>query len=242
MKRTAAFILLAVASCFILSPVFADTLPAFPLDRNDVNAFDRAFMQPYNGLLDDTATIIELGMLAAPGAFLLVPGADWFSDGLMYAATGVISYGARTVAKKLVSRARPCMYYDSYPAKMTEDDDWNESCPSGHTTMCFASAAFVTYMFNTRYPDSQWKLPAVLSAYGIAAATGAMRVASGNHFVTDVLAGAALGTVTGYAVPWVFDQIKAKAGSRTAGASGAAGQPSIAPVISPFSLGFLVNF
>lgn len=220
----------------IAGPLFADDLPSFPLDRNTVNSFDRAFMQPYNGLLDDTATIIEFGMLAAPGAFLLVPEADWLSDGLMYAATGVVAYGARTVAKKMISRTRPCMYYDSYPAEMTEDNDWNESCPSGHTTMCFASAAFISYMFNTRYPDSKWKLPAVLSAYGIATVTGAMRVASGNHFVTDVLAGAALGTLTGYAVPWTYDHIK------TSIAVKKTGNASLTPLLSPFSIGFLVNF
>lgn len=236
MKKIAVVLLLVISFSFIFTPLFAEELPSFPLDKSKVNSFDRAFMQPYNGLLDDTATIVEFGMLAAPGAFLLVPEAEWLSDGLMYAATGVVAFGARTVAKKLISRARPCMYYDSYPAEMTEDDDWNESCPSGHTTMCFASAAFVSYMFNTRYSDSQWKLPAVLSAYSIAAVTGGMRVASGNHFVTDVLAGAALGTMTGYVVPWAFDQVKDLIGDKKAG------KTSVTPVISPFSLGFLINF
>lgn len=230
--------MLLILLSVLASPLFSEPLPSFPLDKNEVNAFDRALMQPYNGLLDDSATIIELGMLAAPGAFLLVPGADWLSDGLMYAETGLISFGARTLFKKMISRARPCMYYDSYPVEMTEDNDWNESCPSGHTTMCFAAAAFVTYMFDTRYPDSEWKLPAIISAYGLAAATGAMRVASGNHFATDVLAGAALGTVTGFLVPWAHDQIKGNIEAKRDGSSG----PTLSACVSPFSLAFAINF
>lgn len=238
MKKTVSVVLFLILSCFLASPLFSETLPAFPLDRNNVNAFDRALMQPYNGLLDDSATIIELGMLAAPGAFLLVPGSDWLSDGLMYAETGIIAYGARTLLKKSISRARPAMYYDSYPVEMTEDNDWNESCPSGHTTMCFTAAAFVTYMFETRYPDSEWKLPAIISAYALAAGTGAMRVASGNHFATDVLAGAALGTVTGFLVPWAHDQIKSNIDAKRNGSAG----PTVSANISPFSLGLAVNF
>ena len=43
--------------------------------------------------------------------------------------------------------------------------------------------------------------PVIAASYSLAAATAAMRVASGCHFVTDVLAGAALGSVIGIAVP-----------------------------------------
>lgn len=237
MKRFAAISLFFVLTGFIAAPLFSESLPDFPLDSADVNAFDRALMQPYNGLLDDAATIVELGMLAAPGAFLLVPGADWFSDGLMYAETGIITYGARYLLKKSFARPRPCMYYDSYPQKLIDEGDWNRSLPSGHTAMCFMSAAFVTYMFNTRYPDSKWKVPSICASYGIAAATGAMRVASGNHFVTDVLAGAVLGTVTGFGIPWVHDQVK-----EHFGVPGKASQTAVAAVISPVCIGFSINF
>lgn len=239
MKKTAGFLFFLLAFSFIITPLFAESLPSFPLDISKVNSFDRAFMQPYNGLLDDTATIVELGMLAAPGAFLLVPGADWFSDGLMYAETGIITFGTRYLLKKAFARPRPCMYYGTYPQELIDEEDWNRSLPSGHTAMCFMSASFVTYMFNTRYPDSKWKVPSICAAYGIAAATGAMRVASGNHFVTDVLAGAALGTVTGFCVPWIHDQVRNLIGNDEAHDSS---KPSVSAFISPCSFGFNINF
>ncbi len=237
MKKTvtAIFLLIAISGIFAY-PLFSEPLPSFPLNAdNDVMMLDWFFMQPYNGLLDDAATILELGMLAAPGAFLLVPDADWLSDGLMYAETGIIAFAERTLLKKAVSRPRPYMYYDSYPQDKVDEGDWNESFPSGHTTMCFMSASYVTYMFNTRYPDSPWKLPLILSAYGLAAGTGAMRMASGNHFLTDVLAGAAVGTATGFIIPWVHDQIREKLNVKNSRISFSSG-------LSPFSLTFKVNF
>lgn len=238
MKRFAAITLLVVLTGFIATPLFSEPLPGFPLDSADVNAFDRALMQPYNGLLDDTATIVELGMLAAPAAFLFVPGADWFNDGLMYAETGLFSFGVRTLLKKAISRPRPCMYYDSYPAEMTEDDDWNESFPSGHTLMCFSTASFITYMFNTRYPDSEWKVPAIACAYGIAAVTGSMRVISGNHFPTDVLTGAAVGTAAGFLIPWAHDTIREFIDTNW----NSKGNASVSTVMTPDTLGFSIHF
>lgn len=241
-KKAIAIVMLIVISGFVASPLFSEQLPSFPLNAGDVNALDRALMQPYNGLLDDAATILELGMLAAPGAFLLVPGADWLSDGFMYAETGLITFGARTLLKKTVSRPRPYMYFDSYPQEKVDEGDWNESFPSGHTTMCFMSASFVTYMFNTRYPDSPWRLPLSLSAYGLAAATGAMRMASGSHFLTDVLTGAAIGTAAGFIIPWVHDQISSALGTQQTAAGKNSANPLFSAYISPFSLCFCLNF
>lgn len=240
MKKTVAVVMLLLVSCVLAAPLFSEPLPTFPLDINDVNPLDRALMQPYNDVLDDVTTVIEYGMLAAPGAFLLVPGADWFNEGLMYAETGIITYGTGTLLKNLISRARPYTYFDSYPQSLIDEGDWDDSFPSGHTMMCFMSASFVTYMFNTRYPDSAWGLPLSAAAYALAAGTGAMRMAGGNHFLTDVLTGAALGTAIGFVIPWAHDQVKAKIDAGKAVSSG--NQPSVTACLSPFSLVFSVNF
>jgi membrane-associated phospholipid phosphatase len=63
------------------------------------------------------------------------------------------------------------------------------------------SAGFLTTTFLTEYPDSKWKLPVVSGAYALAVAVAASRVFSGSHYVTDVIAGAALGSLYGYLVP-----------------------------------------
>ena len=40
------------------------------------------------------------------------------------------------------------------------------------------------------------------SSFGLATTVGIIRMSSGNHFATDVLAGAAIGTICGFIVPF----------------------------------------
>ncbi len=66
------------------------------------------------------------------------------------------------------------------------------SFPSGHTTAAFACySAFAVVLGRGRGPDRQRLLLA--SAIGIATMVGATRVMLGVHWLTDVIAGAALG-------------------------------------------------
>ena len=67
--------------------------------------------------------------------------------------------------------------------------------------MAFASAGFVSYVFSRYYPDSKWKAPIIAASYSLAATTAVLRIMSGNHFMTDVLAGALLGTLWGIGIP-----------------------------------------
>jgi membrane-associated phospholipid phosphatase len=64
-----------------------------------------------------------------------------------------------------------------------------DSFPSGHTAIAFAFAHVVA----DEYPG--WKTS--LAAYGLAAATGALRVGGREHFPSDVLVGGALGYLIG---------------------------------------------
>lgn len=65
------------------------------------------------------------------------------------------------------------------------------SFPSGHTSMAFCAATLIA-----RDAGPALGVP----AYGVAFLTGFSRVESGRHFVSDVLAGAALGTAVATAV------------------------------------------
>jgi len=63
------------------------------------------------------------------------------------------------------------------------------------------SASFVTSTFFVENPDSSWKVPLCAAAYTLAAGVGIGRIFSGNHFMSDVLAGAAIGSLYGYLIP-----------------------------------------
>jgi undecaprenyl-diphosphatase len=141
--------------------------------------------------------------MATPAIFAIMPSNEWLTVGTMYLETMLIANGIKEWTKLLVYRARPYMYFDGYPEDKLEDGDWNCSFPSGHTTMAFAGAAFTTMVFCQCFPDSNWKYAVAGASFGIAAVTGALRMASGNHFLTDVIVGAVLGTACGFAVPYM---------------------------------------
>jgi membrane-associated phospholipid phosphatase len=103
--------------------------------------------------------------------------------------------------KAALPRYRPYMYQGSPPAEYLSDPDRYASFPSGHATMAFASAAYLATVFAAYHPDSPLALPVALGGFLVAGATAALRVAAGQHFVTDVLVGAALGTACGVVVP-----------------------------------------
>ncbi len=193
-KRTIALAFVLILSAVICSQLLADT---FPLDPSEVNSFDRLFMQSYNETLDNTATVFEVVSLLTPAILLTEDTDQYVTIGVMYLETAAVAFGTRTLLKHLVERPRPYMYYADYP----NEDDWNRSFPSGHTLMSFAGASFASYVFCKYNPGSKWNIPVTVASYALATATAALRVASGNHFVTDVLAGAAIGTAIGIGVP-----------------------------------------
>lgn len=67
-----------------------------------------------------------------------------------------------------------------------------DSFPSGHTTQAFAVASVIAEHY-----DSFWAKAAV---YGIASAVGYSRIERKDHWASDVLAGALLGTLVGRAI------------------------------------------
>jgi undecaprenyl-diphosphatase len=176
---------------------------ASALDLSKVNSFDRLIMNPYSKEFDYVGTGLEIVTLLTPALLLATPDEEWLTIGAMYAETLLMAYGLKELGKICVNRPRPFMYFADYPQEKVDDGDWNASFPSGHTTLAFAGAAFTTYVFCTYLPDSNMKIPVIASSYVLALGTAACRLASGNHFLSDVIVGAALGTLSGLLVPWV---------------------------------------
>lgn len=89
--------------------------------------------------------------------------------------------------KRATGRARP---YQELGADEFNPFDGDRSFPSGHTTHAFAIAAVIA----THYDDTPW-VPVV--SYGVAGLVGAERIAHDKHWLSDVLAGALIGTLVG---------------------------------------------
>ena len=104
-----------------------------------------------------------------------------------------VANGALVVLKRRFRRRRPCDYtrhplFDVRPLGLFADDCF--SFPSGHTLSAFAAGSVLALCF----------LPFAPAVLVVAASVGAPRVVLGLHFLSDVLAGAALGSLIGVVV------------------------------------------
>ncbi|MBP5551812.1 MAG: phosphatase PAP2 family protein [Spirochaetales bacterium] len=197
MKRSAfAVLIILLAVC-----LHASAEPTYPFDSANVNSFDRTFMKSYDKKLDDAGTVLEIAALLSPAVLFSESPDQYLKIGVMYAETLALAWGTTEIIKRLADRPRPYMYYEGYPQDKVDSGSWNRSFPSGHTTMSFAGASFASYVFWKYNPESKWRIPVTTLSYSLAISVAALRVASGNHFATDVLAGALIGTAIGIGVP-----------------------------------------
>ncbi|MBQ9238247.1 MAG: phosphatase PAP2 family protein [Treponema sp.] len=184
-----------------LSGFKGQTFNGTPFDRSTVNRFDRWAMRSYTKSLDSTGDVFMAVALASPLLLAVTDRHEWIPILIMYGEAVMIAQGVKELMKAFIYRPRPYMYFDGYPQKGIDTRDWMNSFPSGHTTMSFLGASFTTFVFWTYFPLSRWRIPLTIGVYGVAAATAVLRMASGNHFFTDVLAGAVLGSLIGVGVP-----------------------------------------
>jgi len=129
----------------------------------------------------------------ALGLILLLYGGDRrflaIGAGTSAAAIGILLF--RTI-KRFNQRQRPCEIEPHCWASILPPDKY--SFPSGHSITAFAVALSIGLF----YPDLQGSLLAV------AFLIGSSRIILGMHFLSDVLAGSAIGAVLGFASYHIF--------------------------------------
>jgi len=190
-----------------VTPFFVDNKPdKFPgsFNKNDINGFDRSVMFSYNKTLDNISEYGVYGMLVLPIISTFGNMRDmntWLTYGIMYSEAFFLTYGSETLLKNSIIRYRPYMYEGELPAG--KGTDYYRSFPSGSTSLAFLSATFLSTTFSQEYPESKWKLPVIIGSYALAAGVVSMRITSGSHFMTDVIAGAAIGSFYGWVIPFL---------------------------------------
>lgn len=93
------------------------------------------------------------------------------------------------IPKTLVGRQRPDNWEGNGPYEINGPFKGN-SFPSGHTTASFAVASVLA----TQFRDIKW-VP--FAAYSVASMVGLSRIYDNKHWLSDVVAGAAIGTLVG---------------------------------------------
>lgn len=126
---------------------------------------------------------------------------------LMNAEAMALTAALQAMSNVLASRERPygrdCGTIKPLQGRDCDSDDRYYSFFSGHTSQAFVSAALVC-SHNSHLPlygDGGGGVAACATSLTLAAATGVARIIGDQHYLTDVAAGALVGTLIGLAVP-----------------------------------------
>ena len=199
-------IIYTVAIGTVISSFFLETLPSHipeSLSKSALNFIDRSMLVTrLNSTVRYISSAAMVGINLLP-VLPILPTFDNFSletvvtYGVMYSQAVLLAYGTRSLMKNNITRFRPWYYGDSVPGP----DSRHDSFPSGHTTSAFLAATFLSTTFSLEHPESRWRWPIVFGSHAMAAGIGALRIVSGMHFFTDVVAGAAIGSLYGWLIP-----------------------------------------
>lgn len=181
----------------------SDAETVLSLNRNDVNGFDRWGIRPYNKKVDQLSYIPFYASMPVPVAFLFDKRMrkDFFKLSFLYleamSVTGILYTGTCF----LTNRYRPYVYSEETPLDYRTRGGGKNSFYAGHVALVSTATFFYAQVWADYHPESKAKWV----FYGLAAAatgfTGYMRHRGGLHFPSDVLLGAAQGTLTGLLVP-----------------------------------------
>jgi undecaprenyl-diphosphatase len=182
---------------FLLLLLFIGSTPAFAQSAAEVRFVEAVNPRYPNNVIFTTlssttkpiAIAIPIGMLAVS---LINNNKKGEFNAYEVAAGIAISAAATTVLKAIVNRPRPYVTYsDIYPDQI----DNSSSFPSGHSSVAFATATSLTLITKKWYVA----VPAYVWACGV----GYSRMYLGQHYPSDVAAGAVVGVASAYAAHWL---------------------------------------
>lgn len=139
------------------------------------------FLEPFGG---NYSLLIMSGFLAHG---ILAKNNKSVSTSLLSLESFLLASVIVRIPKTLVGRDRPDIASDQF---QFNGPFHGNSFPSGHTTAVFSVASVIA----TQYRETKW-VP--ITAYSVASLVGLSRIYDNKHWLSDVVAGAAIGTLVG---------------------------------------------
>ncbi len=184
----------------------------YGLDKNNVNPFDRPATYNWNPDMATASNYLALGAMALPAFFLSTKHtrSQLGSLVVMGIEVGMINYGITLSVKNLANRTRPYVYNPDVPLEERTGHDSKTSFFSGHTSNAAAFSFFFAKVLSDYHPNMKTGLKVAMWTVAVAvpASTAYLRVKSGKHFNTDVIAGFVVGATTGWLVPHLHKKKK----------------------------------
>lgn len=151
-----------------------------------------------------------------------------FSDAVVYGEALTLVSSLDLLVRSLRVHPRPLVYGKDVPAKDRLSGEASGSFFSGHASAAFLSAVYFSYTYSLRNPDSDHQALIWTASLGAASMVAGMRVAAGKHYLSDVLVGAAAGSLFGWGLPYLHR----KGGESAAGLQMQMNEVGIYPVLT----------
>jgi membrane-associated phospholipid phosphatase len=211
---------LAPDSCRWCEPAEFDSAARGALRWDDTEAADAASYAIGFALLP--ALGLGLNAASARDAGDPVQGAE---DALLVAEAVVLASALNQTVKFAAGRERPFVHAldPAWRDRTANPADNNLSFFSGHTTLAFAAAVSSATVATYRGYDTAPYLWVIGTAAAVL--TGYLRIAADRHYLSDVLVGAAVGSLIGWAVPALH---ASDGGGAAVGSGGSALLPDLA--------------
>lgn len=217
--RMDAALLAAGSGLFALDRALVGSAPGWSasdvaaLGPGTVNRLDRWAARRWSPAWEDGSEVLRGGLAVGVMGATVAPaalGERWGEVGvlgLMFLEAGLLLQGATGTLKGLTQRRRPWLHNATLSAQerlalaREAGPDARRSFPSGHASSAFALAFLAGTIHRDVHGPSSANRVVWGAGVSLAALTACARVAAGQHYPTDVLAGAALGAGVGYLVP-----------------------------------------
>ncbi len=182
---------------------FIGTAASFSLDKDIKNISARNHSSTMNSITD-------VGENYGNGLYSVILSAGLFTTGLLsenkkIENTGRILFetllvsGAVVQIIKIVSgRSRPFLEEGPFMFNLFRTDNLYNSFPSGHTVVAFATSSVLAASIKNTY--------ASIGLYSLAGLTAYQRIYSNNHWFSDTVLAAIIGTVVGNALVKINDE------------------------------------
>ena len=168
------------------------------LNKDDVPFFDRIGFQPYSATLkdfSDYSAYITIG-----SAFYCLYESDkkiLFNNLLVFSEIMIAQSAIAKWTKTLTHRYRPYVYDEDVSYDKKKQRNSQHSFFSMHSSTVFAAATSGYYYYSNNYGHNI-VMGSIL--FGSASATAILRVASAQHFPSDVIVGAIVGSGISYVI------------------------------------------
>jgi membrane-associated phospholipid phosphatase len=173
------------------------------LNKKNIPSFDRHSADVYHPKANETGDMLFYSSMPLPILLMLDKKVrkDGLKVALLYLESMSVTGLLYTGSVYLNDRYRPYAYNPNVPMSERTRGGAKNSFFAGHVALVGTSTFFIAKILNDYHPDSKVKwLPFTLAA-AATGTTAVMRYRGGQHFLSDILIGTVVGTLSGILVP-----------------------------------------